>query len=154
MYFAWIWHKCKGIQELGNDLEGEPASVPVMDPVVKQKEEPKTEPRVESVADPAIPQAQGTRPVRDMRPPDRYGEWVYLAHGRDEPNSISDAMKSPESEKWWSAMKEEVKSLMDNDVYDLVELPAGRKAVGSKWVYKEKVGSDGTTERFKARLVA
>ena len=45
-------------------------------------------------------------------------------------------------------------SIAQNDVWDLVELPPGRKLVGSKWVFKKKVGADGKVERFKARLVA
>ena len=45
-------------------------------------------------------------------------------------------------------------SLQDNDVWELVNLPVGRKVVGSKWVYKIKTGSDGSLDRYKARLVA
>ena len=51
-------------------------------------------------------------------------------------------------------MKIEIKSLNDNDVWELVELPVGRKTVGSKWVYKMKTGADGTVERYKAQPVA
>ena len=51
-------------------------------------------------------------------------------------------------------MDAEIKSLEDNDVWDLVPLPAGRKTVGSKWVYKVKTGADGLVQRYKARLVA
>ena len=47
-----------------------------------------------------------------------------------------------------------MKSLKDNDVWELVELPKGHKAVGSKWVFKTKTDADGYVERFKARLVA
>ena len=36
----------------------------------------------------------------------------------------------------------------------MVEPPKGWKIVGSKWVFKEKMGADNTTERYKARLVA
>ena len=47
-----------------------------------------------------------------------------------------------------------MKSLYDNDAWELVELPEGKKPVTSKWVYKAKKGADGSVERYKARLVA
>ena len=51
-------------------------------------------------------------------------------------------------------METEMQSLKANKVRDLVELPKGRKAIGSKCVYKVKTGADGQIERYKARLVA
>ena len=51
-------------------------------------------------------------------------------------------------------MEAEMRSLKENNVWDLVELPKGKKAIGSKWVYKVKTGADGLMERYKARLVA
>jgi hypothetical protein len=51
-------------------------------------------------------------------------------------------------------MNEEYCSLMENDTWDLVPLPKGRKLVRCKWVYKTKYASDGSVERHKARLVA
>lgn len=33
-------------------------------------------------------------------------------------------------------------------------IPKGKKAIGSRWVYKIKLKSDGSVERSKARLVA
>ena len=51
-------------------------------------------------------------------------------------------------------MDEEYRSLMENDTWDLVPLPKGRKLVICKWVYKTKYASDGSVERLKARLVA
>ena len=38
-------------------------------------------------------------------------------------------------------------------VYDTKDLPSGRKAIGSQWVYKVKLKKDGSIERFKARLI-
>ena len=51
-------------------------------------------------------------------------------------------------------MENEINFLHRNDVWDLVELPEGIKAVGSKWVFKRKHNADGNEERHKARLVA
>ena len=36
---------------------------------------------------------------------------------------------------------------------DLVSLPAGKQAIGCKWIYKIKHKADGSVERYKARLV-
>lgn len=47
-----------------------------------------------------------------------------------------------------------MKSLQENEVWDLVELPPGRKTIGSKGLFKKKTGADDTVERYKARLVA
>ena len=41
-----------------------------------------------------------------------------------------------------------------NNTWERIPLSSGKKATGSKWVYKIKVKSDGTLERYKARLVA
>ena len=94
------------------------------------------------------------RPVRERKAPERFGEWVYLSRCSAEPTSVSEALSGPNSDKWTSAMNEEMDSLHEHNVWDYCELPEGRKAIGSKWVFKEKIGSDGTTERYKARLVA
>ena len=41
-----------------------------------------------------------------------------------------------------------------NEAWDLVELPDGRKPIGSKWVFKKKLNAAGKVEKYKARLVA
>jgi len=50
-------------------------------------------------------------------------------------------------------MKDEMMSLTENDTFTVTQLPEGRTAVGGRWVYSVKLGSD-TTETFKARYVA
>ena len=98
-------------------------------------------------------QLEPERPQRGRKPPDRYGDWVYIAH-EDDPKSVEEALSSGEKEKWAKAMKIEMDSLHDNNVWDIVELPKERKAIGSKWVFKRKRDADGNVERHKARLVA
>ncbi|RVX04411.1 Retrovirus-related Pol polyprotein from transposon TNT 1-94 [Vitis vinifera] len=51
-------------------------------------------------------------------------------------------------------MKEEMKSMKDNGVWDLVELPKCIKPIGCKWIFKTKQNSKGNIARYKARLVA
>lgn len=68
-----------------------------------------------------------------------------------EPNSVHDALMDP---AWKQAMDLEMKALLDNDTWSLVDLPLGRKPIGCKWVFRVKYKSDGTVERYKARLVA
>ena len=95
------------------------------------------------------------RSTRERQQPTYYGmERSHLSVFRNEPKSIEEAITCPESTKWLQAMETEMRSLKSNDVWELVELPAGKKAVGSKWVYKVKTGADGSLERYKARLVA
>ena len=43
---------------------------------------------------------------------------------------------------------------MQRNTWELVTLPAGRKTVRCKWVFKKKMNADGTIARYKARLCA
>ena len=49
-------------------------------------------------------------------------------------------------------MKDEMKSLISNNTWELAELPVGKKALHNKWVYRVKEEHNGS-KRHKARLV-
>lgn len=68
-----------------------------------------------------------------------------------EPRGFKSAMKFPH---WLAAMQEEIDALHSNTTWDLVPPPSGVNIVGSKWVFRTKYHSDGSIERYKARLVA
>ena len=51
-------------------------------------------------------------------------------------------------------MKDEMKSMNENEFWDLVELHEGVKPIGCKQIFKTKKDSKGNIERYKAHLVA
>ena len=78
---------------------------------------------------------------------------VYLSKFsiETEPISYEEAIKD---KRWVDAMKLEIQALEENGTWEVVKLPAGKSAIGCKWVFKIKYQADGKIERFKARLVA
>jgi hypothetical protein len=61
----------------------------------------------------------------------------------DEPLSYGDAMASADRDKWEEAIESEYESIVANQTWELAPLPPGRKAIGSKWVFRVKYGPDG-----------
>ncbi|GJY11492.1 putative ribonuclease H-like domain-containing protein, partial [Tanacetum coccineum] len=59
-----------------------------------------------------------------------------------------------EDESWVDAMQEELLQFEIQKVWILVDLPYGKKAIGTKWVYRNKKDERGVVVRNKARLVA
>ena len=92
--------------------------------------------------------------TREQKMPDYYGNRVTVADTSGDPKTWKEVMASTDKEKWEVAMEKEMESLHANEVWNLVELPKDRKAIGSKWVYKIKKSANGVVERHKACLVA
>ncbi|KAG8501162.1 hypothetical protein CXB51_003279 [Gossypium anomalum] len=67
-----------------------------------------------------------------------------------EPSIIAEAFQSS---AWTDAAKAEYGALISNHTWDLVPLPAGRRAVGCKWIFKIKRNAGGSVARYKGRLV-
>ncbi|GJZ87017.1 putative RNA-directed DNA polymerase [Tanacetum coccineum] len=55
---------------------------------------------------------------------------------------------------WLEAMQREIKALEKNRTWTLEDLPKGKQAIDSKWVYKIKFKPNDEVERYKACLVA
>ncbi|GJT08463.1 retrovirus-related pol polyprotein from transposon TNT 1-94 [Tanacetum coccineum] len=68
-----------------------------------------------------------------------------------EPKTISQTLKD---ESWVEAMQEELLQFKLQQVWILVDLPFGKKAIGTKWVFKKKRDKRNIVVKNKARLVA
>ncbi|GKC60845.1 putative ribonuclease H-like domain-containing protein [Tanacetum coccineum] len=55
---------------------------------------------------------------------------------------------------WIEAMQEELLQFKSQKVWTLVNLPNGKSAIGTKWVFRKKKDERGIAVRNKARLVA
>ena len=60
-------------------------------------------------------------------------------------------MSFPNSLKGKEPIKDKLDSIIKNDVWELVELPKDRKAIGSKWILKRKFKCDGSIEKYNDR---
>ena len=71
-----------------------------------------------------------------------------------EPRNRWQAMESLEWDEWWKAEESEMPGKIENCVYKKVARPKDKLVVGTKLLYKRKIGQDGKVEKYKCRLVA
>jgi hypothetical protein len=83
------------------------------------------------------------------------GLHCYSTVLNDEKQTTYDGiMQSELKVQWKAAMDAEIKSLSQHKTWELVDLPPGKKMIGSRWLFKVKLNADGSINKFKARLVA
>lgn len=140
-------------EQLGRGLRSKIPSVRLKDYVVSTIKHPS--PSLTSLTSLSPQPASGTaHPIANYHNCDRFStthcRYLVALTAAVEPRSYKEAMNS---EDWTNAMSKEITALEDNKTWDLEELPPGKKALGSKWVFRIKLHADGTIERYKARLV-
>jgi hypothetical protein len=74
-------------------------------------------------------------------------------------SSLIDAEPSSDKEAtvdqvWWAAMIEEYKSILKNDVWEIVPRPVGKSMINYRWLYKVNRAADGHIQKYKVRFVA
>nr|GFC66806.1 hypothetical protein [Tanacetum cinerariifolium] len=79
------------------------------------------------------------------------GDLSSTTQTRKEPKRIHQALKDP---SWIEAMQEEILQFKMQKVWILVDLHYGKRAISTKWVYRNKKDERGIVIRNKARLVA
>lgn len=106
-----------------------------------------------------------SRPKRSnfVVPPTRYGYEDMVAYALQvakevdphEPSTYMEVVTGMEFVQWLAAMGDEVKSLENNQTWELARRLSGRKVVTCKWLFKKKEGlSSADGIKYKARLVA
>ena len=77
---------------------------------------------------------------------DSSGDEEANATSEAKPITYREAIAGSNKTQWNDAMLEEINAHLENRTWDIVELPPGKKAIGSKWVYKIKHNADGSIE--------
>lgn len=127
-------------------------------------------PRTNNHQDPQSPPPQGNQRTQRNRTPssklkDHYMLSMIIAPSLlppvksdspepIEPTTLYEALTCPQGKLWFASALDEFTSLIANQTWEIVPLPDGRRAVGSKWTFKNKRNSDGVIYRHKSRLVA
>ncbi|GJY26163.1 putative ribonuclease H-like domain-containing protein [Tanacetum coccineum] len=85
---------------------------------------------------------------------------IFTSTSYDDEGAVADftnldsTVNALEEESWVDAMQEELLQFELQKVWILVDLPFGKKAIRTKWVYRNKKDDRGVVVRNKARLVA
>ena len=93
------------------------------------------------------------RRSKRIRTEKNFGEGFFTYLIEDTPSTYLEALSSPDAPFWKEAINSEFESIIENNTWILTNLPPGNKPLGCKWIFKKKMRTDGTIEKYKARLV-
>ncbi|GJV69607.1 hypothetical protein Tco_1485116 [Tanacetum coccineum] len=89
--------------------------------------------------------------IRDLNSAPQTRRMTKNLEEHEEPKKVIHALKDP---SWIEAMQEELPQFKLQEVWTLVDLPNGKRAIRTKWVYRNKKDERGIVIKNKARLVA
>ena len=96
----------------------------------------------------------GRYPNRVRSQPEYYNPGsAFLLTVKDEPDTVEEARRRPDAEKWNEAIREELDSLKKHNTWEITTVPKEAKVLQSRFIFKLKKKNDGTVARYKARLV-
>lgn len=72
----------------------------------------------------------------------------------EKPQNYYNAVNGPDGKFWRTAVEEDLESLNTNKTWSITSLPANKKALSTRWIFKRKMLPGGQIDKFKARLVA
>ncbi|GBM84026.1 Retrovirus-related Pol polyprotein from transposon TNT 1-94 [Araneus ventricosus] len=83
---------------------------------------------------------------------DEIYETEYEGYNSELPKTFEDTQRSKDKEKWDFAMREEINMMKTRKVWELVDPPANKTIIGSKWVYNIKHDEENKPKKYKARF--
>nr|GEW36302.1 retrovirus-related Pol polyprotein from transposon TNT 1-94 [Tanacetum cinerariifolium] len=92
-----------------------------------------------------------TQIIGDLSSATQTRSMTRVAKDQEEPKRVHQALIDP---SWIKAMQEEILQFKMQKVWVLVDLPYGERAIGTKWVFRNKKDEKGIVVRNKARLVS
>lgn len=84
---------------------------------------------------------------------EEYAGKTHSGQSMPPPRTLKKALKRPDHARWQEAADLEIQAHVTNGTWEPCKLPAGRKAIPSKWVLTERFLPDGTIKRYKGQLV-
>ncbi|GJS91202.1 putative ribonuclease H-like domain-containing protein [Tanacetum coccineum] len=110
-----------------------------------------TLPTTDLPTDPLMPDLEDTGIFSSAYDDEDVGAKADLNNLEKTMNNVTQALIDP---SWIEAMQDELLQFSLQKVWRLVDLPKGKHAIGTKWVYRNKKDERGIVVRNKARLVA
>lgn len=98
---------------------------------------------------------KSTNPLRRSERLASKSNFAFLVNSYEvgDPIDVKSALSRADGHLWQKAMQEEYHALTKNSTWEVVNLPADRRAIDCKWIFKTKCDSTGNIVRHKARLV-
>jgi hypothetical protein len=130
----------------GEDILGDQSNLDVGDSDDDSNTRITTHREFQTIADGAeLPERRRSEPKRLT---------LVATQKKTPPLTVEDALSGNDCDKWRIAMQDEMDSMKENEVFDLVPLPSNAKPIKSKWVFSYKLDTEGSVVSHKARWVA
>jgi transposase InsO family protein len=131
------------------------------DEVEEDKKENNTDSAGDTESEGTAPELQDITPAKRSQPPltraaarQRCAMMALEESIQDVPATFDEMQKRPDAPQWQQATDDEIQTLQQLGVFEVVKRPSGVKPLTSKWVFALKRNKDGIVQRYRARLVA
>jgi len=149
------------VKDISNDTTSPSPPTPPENPIETPTARPRREKRKDHdyrhMNDP-LARVYRKRDAPDPPDQDETAQFIaFLAQTLDTewlPQTIEEALSSNEAADWKKAADEEMDQIHKMKTWELVDLPEGKKAIGSRWTFLRKRDEEGMIARYKGRLVA